>query len=229
MKNVDIDSLPNHSSFTTSTSLTFSAAGSNYIWTDLSVTITGPTSHAATYTVTSSVSATSYTFAGYSWTTHVFEVVTPYTSTLTAGASFSLTPTITCSTTGQLITYWLDIYGTEAIPTWVSFDDTSGTISGTAPIPVVNTTYSFYVATTWVTTPPGSSKQLVQLTVPQVTTGSSSPVTTTEQIQLVDTTTSAAYGVVGASVASAAVSGGSPVSLWAVVHQLQMIILILLA
>ena len=62
----------------------------------------------------------------------------------------SVTLDLTCSTTGTTaITYSLSVYLSNAIPSWVSLNPSTGLLSITAPNVTADTTYPFYVDSTY--------------------------------------------------------------------------------
>ena len=62
----------------------------------------------------------------------------------------SVTPDLTCSTTGiTAITYIISDYFSNVIPSWVSLNPSTGLLTITAPNVIADTTYPFYVDSTY--------------------------------------------------------------------------------
>ena len=77
----------------------------------------------------------------------------------------NVTPDLTCSKAGiTSITYSISAYSSNAIPSWVSLNSGTGLLSITAPNVTADTTYPFYVVSTYsgATSP---EQKLIQITV----------------------------------------------------------------
>lgn len=192
---------------------------------------------AVTYTA-STATATASTARTHNYTllfsTDVYEQSTAVTLSVTSNSTFSLSPDITCSDTNQTVALSTSSYNSEPVPSWITIDSNTGTFSGTAPEVTVDTNYSFYLDATWTVNKAGSTQQLFTITVTApVVTPTPAPVveeevTGTQAAMTVAVTTAAVLGVAAGSV-GVCCSGGNPVSVWSILHQLQIVSLILLA
>lgn len=77
----------------------------------------------------------------------------------------SITADLSCSYSGSTsIVYSTSMYGSSAVPSWVSIDSSTGSLTVTTPSVSTNTLYSFYVDSV-VSGLTGTKSKLIKLTV----------------------------------------------------------------
>ena len=138
------------------------AAGTESI-TSTTVTI------ASVNTITGSINTYSNQSATYllinSYTSDINSITTTQTISIAESSTMNVTPDLTCSKAGiTSITYSISAYSSNAIPSWVSLNSGTGLLSITAPNVTADTTYPFYVVSTYsgATSP---EQKLIQITV----------------------------------------------------------------
>ena len=153
-----------HTNFLAGT-LTFSilSSGVKDIFPDTPAAI----SSATTQTVGSgSYTNQSYTYTFSSPTTSdVYYQTNDQAVSVVENASSSVTPTLTCSSSGSTaITYSLSAYNGGTVPSWVSINSSTGTLTVTASSVSADTEFDFYVDST-IAGVVNPVKKLIKLTV----------------------------------------------------------------
>ena len=120
------------------------------------------------------------------------------------------------------ITYSIKKNGGESKPDWLEYNNVTAKFEGTAPEVEEETTYSFKFKSEWKTKPKGDSSQIITLKVKPKEEES-----TSKSISLAATSGGAAAGA-GVSAVTSALTGNPPTGLYAILHQLQLIILFLM-
>jgi len=131
---------------------------------------------------------------------------------------------------GTPITYTLAEFEGETLPSWVSFNEQMSTISGTVPDVNETTTYSFYIEATsaeWT----GVEQKLIIIEVvatPEEVEEPEAELEVLSEDQAPTNLQAGAIAGIGASILSSVISGKPPTGMWAIVHQLQFILLLLM-
>ena len=147
---------------------------------------------------------------------------------MNSGTILDLVPDLTCTVSGVVITYALSQYNSETIPTWLTLDTSLGKLMGTLPQVSTNTSYNFYIDATsseWT----GVLKKLITMNL--IASSPVSKETSEPSAEAKAASTSAQAGtaaVVGISSVGSLFSGSNPTVIWAILNQLQMLVLILL-
>lgn len=184
-----------------------------------------PAGYTASNTITQTSTDATYTSIA-EWETNIYPVFTSQViSGLLPNSTFNRTVDITCSTINSTITLTTASYNSEPIPTWVTIDSNTGEFTGTTPVVDAETNYTFYLNADWSTFPSGTTQQLITLTVaPEADDG-----VTDVQADLITSTQVASIGGIVIAAGIALLTMSPPYGVWAIMHQLQMILLILMA
>ena len=186
--------------------------------------------YSVTQTTTFSFTDTTYNVDNEnSWETSVYAESNPFTlPKIEAEEEFSINTTSTWTTTPErtTINYSIVQNGDETLPSWITFNDSSNKLEGTAPKFAVNNTYSFVIQSEWeINGTPESSSQVVDVEV------SSQEYSDLEEtaIESAIVSSQVLIGVSAtATIGMSAIRGSSFGGFYLVLHQLKMIILILL-
>ena len=157
--------------------------------------------------------------------TNTINVATSKTSyVLYSKENFSLGSNSTCTFNEIMISIEYEIVSNNGkeIPDWVNFNTSTGVFEGTAPRVVKETVYSFILKSTWKMISPGESEQIVQITV-----NNNVPLSTAGAVAVATSTGTVALGG-GMAAGSSLLSGSPPVGFYFILHQFQMIILMLM-
>ena len=189
----------------------------------LSAAITSP---ATVSTIDNSIAIT-YSFDSLSsWESNIkFDTDVQAITELSSGVSFTKTLNLTWSTNGTDIVYVLQKLQNETIPLWINFNTTTGVIDGTAPDIKSSKIYSFYVnatSTEWT----GVAQKLITLEVD--VTPAITPIAIVSSAGAAAAAQAGAAAGMGASMVSSTISGSPPTGIWAIIHQLQYILLLLM-
>ena len=153
----------------------------------------------------------------------VFKVNGTNTFALNATDSFSISLNTSCSLDGSVVfSHALSQFNNTEVPSWVKLNGVEGTLSGKIPRFEVNQTFSFYVNTSWTDIPAGSSSQLVRFDV------KGQPTVIIATKMAIAAGSAQVAGAVGIGITASILSGAPPMSLWTIMQQLQMVILLLL-
>ena len=135
------------------------------------------------------------------------------------------------------ITHSLVALDGETLPTWVTLDSVEDIIRGDAPLLYQNTTYSFYVNSSWTDSPAGSSQKLIKININQTyvppvnnqTDESKTTLAATSSSKAAVTSSQTSTGMgVGIALITNVMTGSPPMSVWAILQQLQMVIILVM-
>ena len=133
--------------------------------------ILSDTPAAISLATTQTVGSGSYTNQSYTYTvsssatSDVLYQTSDQSLSVVENTSSSETPTLTCSSSGSTaITYSLSAYNGGTVPSWVSINSSTGTLTVTAPNVSADTEYDFYVDST-ISGVANPVKKLIKLTV----------------------------------------------------------------
>ncbi|CAI2364780.1 unnamed protein product [Moneuplotes crassus] len=156
------------------------------------------------------------------WQTTVNRFEDPITLDLDKSASFNESLNITCSIGGTpTITYSFTPVDTVSKTEWLTFNETSFTLSGTSDFTADDQVHKYVVTSNWSGTPSGSSETYITLNVKSgeaTTAGAVATAAAQAQVGI----------AAGIAVVNAAVAGNPPTSLWSLLQQLQMILLVMI-
>lgn len=185
----------------------------------VSVTYGSFYSYSVTTSTTQTITDATFVNLTTSWETNIHS---PTSDLLLTGvlpnSNFTFSPDVACSTTGETITYSISAYEDEEIPSWITFDSNTGQLTGTAPDDFTPTYYSFYLDASWTTHTAGSTQQKITIRVAQETTE--------YQHAVIVGFTVAAVSTVFLTIIASCCYLSHPIGIWAIVGQLQTIILI---
>jgi hypothetical protein len=173
-----------------------------------------------TFTVNNSPASGTVTYIeSTSWVENIVYFSSAQTMTVTEKEDFAISPQVTCSTTGVAVNYALSPYNSEPVPSWVTIDSSTGVLTGTAPEVDSSTSYSMYIDSTSSEFTGASKKILIIQVKPEEPSNFGEFIITATTI----------LTIVGISISLSklAVSGHSPVSLWAIIEQIQLLILVM--
>ena len=158
------------------------------------------------------------------WETKVYEETRSFSFNFDANTTFNETLVPSCSIDGT-ITFTFNIISADGqnIPNWIKFNDTDFTLTGSIPESYEDQTYSLNLISNWTEQPVGVTSQSITIEVKSLP----SPVTAAAKVAVGVAQGQTAAGGVLAGINSI-LNGSSPTSLWAIVDQLQMVILLLL-
>lgn len=112
-------------------------------------TLSSLTSH--TFSVNTSPGTSAVTYqeqTANSWTENIVYYTSGETISIYPANTFYSSPDVTCSTTGQTVTYALSAYNEGSVPSWVTIDASTGVVSGTAPDVQSETSFMVYIDST---------------------------------------------------------------------------------
>ena len=161
-----------------------------------------------------------------SWKTNIHIETEKYSiqNGIFAETPFSVEIFSTCTTTPSQtnISYTFEANGNEKVPDWVSLNNTTGKLEGTAPTAKYRNTYSFILNSSWTSVPAGNSQQVIEITVSPNTKG-----TTASSIATV--ASQSTVMMVGAwAVGTSFTIGFPPSGLYLILQLLQIIILLMI-
>ena len=158
------------------------------------------------------------------WETNVYEEAKTFEYEYKSNTTFQETLVSSCSVDGAVpIDYNITSADDQFVPDWINFNDTDLIISGTTPETLEDTTYNLNLFSNWTVQPLGNTNQSITIKIK----GTKIPVTTSGKVAVAAThAQTAAVGAI--SVISSVLNGSAPTALWAIIQQLQMVILILL-
>ena len=143
------------------------------------------------------------------------------------GPDFNFTLDIPCSIDGTVpITHVLGNYNNESSPSWAKFDDVLGTLSGTVPALTKDTNFTFQIDSSWSVFPTGSHTQLV-IIGGKVNGRNKTEIQTATTVAVVTTQVTVGVGLVAVTV-SFIMDQSNLAPLWAILQQIQIVILLLL-
>ena len=217
-----IENLSKYGEFSNAT-LKMENQSASFTFTDKSPsisTIPNPSLSAqGTYTTSSQTLTTTV-----EWGRKVYEETQNFSFNYKPKTKFSETLIPSCSVDDSIdFTFSLVTSEGEESPDWIRLDNQGSSITGTIPNVKFGETYTFYLISNWTEIPFTYTNQTVTIEVERAILSS----TTAGAIALMSTQGQvAASGVV--SVATSVLNGTPPTSLWAIMNQLQVIILTLL-
>jgi hypothetical protein len=153
------------------------------------------------------------------WVENIVYFSASQTITVISGENFKISPEVTCSTTGVAVNYAFSSYNSESVPTWVTIDSSTGVLTGTAPEVDSATSYSMYIDSTS-SEFTGASQKLLIIKVKHDNASTLGVAIVTATIIL------AVIGMI-MSLGYSAITGLSPLGLWAIVDQIQLLILVM--
>ena len=158
------------------------------------------------------------------WETKVHSETKTFNFKFDANTTFNETLVPSCSV-DNTITFTFNVTSADgqAIPDWIKFNDTDFTLTGSIPESYEDQTYSLNLISNWTELPLGETSQSIVIEVK----GLPSPITTAAKVTIGVAQGQVAAGGVLAGINSLA-NGSSLTTLWAIIEQLQMVILLLL-
>ena len=186
-------------------------------------TLTGPSAVAHTPFTNSAVTSLFVT-PTIIWETKVHSETQSFNFKFDANTTFNETLVPSCSI-DNTITFTFNVTSAngQAIPDWIEFNDTDFTLTGSIPESYEDQTYSLNLISNWTELPLGETSQSIVIEVK----GLPSPITTAAKVTIGVAQGQVAAGGVLAGINSLA-NGSSLTTLWAIIEQLQMVILLLL-
>jgi hypothetical protein len=154
------------------------------------------------------------------WIENIVYYSNDQTMKLSAGTNFTLSPEVTWSTIGELVSYTLSDYGNESVPSWVEIDSSTGVISGSAPNDKKDTSYRMYISST---SPEFSSESLKLL---ELENTPKDELSVPDQVKVATAGSMAAVGVTLGACTSV-MTGASLSSVWAILEEIQLLILVM--
>ncbi|CAI2375096.1 unnamed protein product [Moneuplotes crassus] len=156
------------------------------------------------------------------WETSVNRFIEPISIDANPSFAFDELVNVTCSIgTSTPISYTFSKADDQSDSEWLTFTESNFSLSGTPPDSAVDKVYKYTVAASWTTTPSGTATTEITInakTKETITAGEVAAATAQSQV-----------GVAAAiAVVNAALMGTPPTSLWSLLQQLQMLLLLML-
>jgi len=158
------------------------------------------------------------------WGRNIFEETQNFTFNFEANTTFKEILVPSCSV-DDTVDFSFTIASTDgqAIPDWIEFNETDLTLSGTTPELDYDETFSYHLFSNWTDIPFPNTTQTITIEVK----GLVLPATTAGAVAVAATQgQTAAIGAL--SFGTSVLNGSPPITLWAIISQLQIIILMLL-
>ena len=158
------------------------------------------------------------------WGKNIFEQTQNFTFKFEANTIFKETLVPSCSVDDTVdFSFTVTSADGQEIPDWIQFNDTDLTLSGTTPELDFDETFSLHLFSNWTDIPFPNTTQVITIEVKGLVLSA----TTAGAVAVVATQgQTAAIGAL--SLAASVLNGSSPITLWAIISQLQIIILMLL-
>lgn len=157
-----------------------------------------------------------------SWLNEIIPQNTEQNFTVVGGSKVSEDFSGTCTTNlGVSLTYTMKANGDYPMPDWISLNESEGKYTGVAPWVKAETIFSFILESTWTGQYADSESQVVNVVV------NSGPQSLSLQNAIASSAAMVAAGA-AVGVAISMISGNRPTCLYFVLHQLQMIILLMM-
>jgi hypothetical protein len=173
-----------------------------------------------TFTVNNSPASGTVTYIeGTSWVENIVYFSSTQTITVIEKENFVISPEVTCSTTGVAVSYTLSQYNSEPVPIWATIDSSTGVLAGTAPEVNSSTSYSMYIDSTSSEFTGASQKILIIKVEPEEASDFGQFIVTATTILTI-------IGI-SANILGSSLSRNSPVGLWALIDQIQLLILLM--
>jgi hypothetical protein len=154
-----------------------------------------------------------------SWVENIVYYSSAQTITVIEKENFSISLEVTCSTTGVAVSYALSSYNSESVPKWISIDLSTGVLTGTAPEVNSSTSYSMYLDSTSTEFTGASQKKLIiQVDPEEPSTFGKFIITVTTILTIIG---------ISASILGSSFSRNSPIGLWVLIDQIQLLILVM--
>jgi hypothetical protein len=218
--------IASHSDFTADTTSLAMSVATGHSFNNAADTLSTLTS--STFTLNTSPGSASVTYqelAGNSWTENIVYYTSEETISMNSADTFSKSPDVTCSTTGQTVTYSLSGYGEGSVLSWITIDASTGVISGTTPNVQTKTSFLTYIDSTSSEFTGTSQKLLtIQVSPPSVDTKNT---TLVSRIATYIVLSLVIFCIVLATMNSL-ISGTFYLTTWKVIMQVQMIFVVLL-
>jgi hypothetical protein len=173
-----------------------------------------------TFTVDDSPSSSSVTYIeSTNWVDTIVYYSDPETIRIKERVDFEFSLSVTWSTAGESVTHVLSSYNGNSIPEWVSINSSTGALFGTSPSVVSDSSYQFAVSTT---SPEfnGIIQKVITITVIRVEESNYAKIATTSTVIMNSLGISTSVGIL-------VISGSSPAGIWAIINQIQILLLII--
>jgi hypothetical protein len=154
------------------------------------------------------------------WIENIVYYLNGQTMELKPGTNFTLSPDVTWSTTGEIVSYTLSNYGNEIVPSWVQIDSSTGVVSGNAPDDKKDTSYKMYISSTSPEFSNTSLKLLILENIPE------DELSVPDQVKVSTAGSLTAVGVTLGACTSV-MTGASLSSVWAILEEIQLLILVM--
>ncbi|CAI2371551.1 unnamed protein product [Moneuplotes crassus] len=207
--------------FTTS-SMTMSISTSSYGYSARTYSYSAQSTYSSTDQSGGHPNIASSTTATTLWQTSVNRFNEPVTIEVNPSFPFDKFVNATCSIgTSTPISYTFTNTDSESNTDWLTFHESNLSLSGTPPDSESDKVYKYNVVASWTTTPSGTS------TTEIIVDSKHKEVTTAGDVA--EATAQAQVGIAaGIAVFNAALTGAPPTSLWSLLNQLQMLLLLML-
>jgi hypothetical protein len=139
---------------------------------------------------------------------------------ISAKKAFSIVPNLSCSIIYQFINYTFSEYGGIPVPEWISIESPSGVVSGTSPWDAEYSQYKVYIDSS-----PGVGQKLLIISIEDDSAWNSG-VTDWSKFATHSAQVLTILGI-SMSLGIFALSGAYPSGIWAIVEQIQLIILVI--
>ncbi|CAI2364508.1 unnamed protein product [Moneuplotes crassus] len=156
------------------------------------------------------------------WETSVNRFEEPITIEANPSFPFDNFINITCSIgSSTQISYTLSSADTKSSTNWLTFTESNFSLAGTPPDSAADKTYNYTIVASWSTTPSGTATS-------EITVNAKSKATITAG-EVAEAAAQSQVGVAaGVAVVNSALLGTPPTSLWSLLQQLQMLLLLML-